>query len=113
MTDSYPSLPLRDAVAMQQRATAGDAEARAYFNGLFAKDDECFTCAEPVGSHITIQTIADPRHKGQAILTPICGTCAALPALEFRRRILKMAKAMWPRAGVWQAHNVPRGRRAA
>jgi hypothetical protein len=95
---------------MQQRATAGDAEARAYFNRLFSQGDDCFICAEPVGGHITIQTIADPRHKGQAILTPICAACAALPALELRRRALVMARAMWPRFGVWKAHNVPRGK---
>ena len=110
---AFLATPLRETVAMQQRAAAGDAEARAYFNGLFTQDDECFTCAGPVGSHITIQTIADPRRKGQAILTPICGACAALPALEMRRRALVMAKAMWPRHGVWKAINVPRSKRSA
>jgi hypothetical protein len=110
---AFLATPLREAVAMQQRAVAGDAEARAYFDGLFTQEDDCFTCGEPVGSHITIQTIADPRHKGQAILTPICGACAALPALELRRRALVMARAMWPRSGVWKAHDVPRRKRSA
>lgn len=110
MTDAYPSLPLRDALALQQRARQGDAEARAYFNGLFAQESECFACAEPVGPHVTVQMLTDPRRKGQAMMLPICSTCAALPTLELRRRLLVMCKAMWPRAGVWKATNIPRGK---
>jgi hypothetical protein len=114
LTDNaYPSLPLREAVALNQRARAGgDAEALAWFNGLFNQESECFTCAGPVGPHVTVQMIADPRHKNQALLVPICGNCAALPAQLLRHRILKMAKAMWPKAGVWKADVIPRRKRA-
>lgn len=111
MTAAYPSLPLREAVALNQRARAGDAEASAFFNGLFNTDSECFPCAGPVGPHVTVQMLADPRHRHQALLVPICGTCAALPGQVLRHRLMKMARAMWPRAGVWKATNVPRGRK--
>ena len=112
-TTTYPSLPLREAVSLNQRARAGDAEALAFFNGLFDQEAECFPCAGPVGPHVTVQMIADPRHKRQAILVPICGTCAALPAQLLRYRLLKMARAMWPRAGVWKADLIPRRKRRA
>ena len=114
MTDTaYPSLPLREAVALNQRARAGHAEAVAFFNDLFSQESECFPCAGPVGPHVTVQMIADPRHRHQALLVPICGTCAALPAQILRHRLLKIAKAMWPRAGLWKADIIPRAKRRA
>lgn len=114
MTDTtYPSLPLREAVALNQRARAGDAEATAFFNRLFDQDAECFPCAGPVGPHVTVQLLADPRRKHTALFLPICGNCAALPAQVLRHRLTKMAKAMWPRVGVWKADIIPRAKRRA
>jgi hypothetical protein len=109
MTDSYPSMPMRDAVALQQRAQAGDAEARAFFDALFQPESECFTCGEPVGDHVLAQIIGDPVDKSAALIVPICGAkCGALPHLYLRHRVTKVAQAMWPRAGWWKATFVPR-----
>jgi hypothetical protein len=106
------ALPLRDALVLQQRANGGDVEARAFFDGLFDQTAECFLCAGPCGTHITIQTLADPRHRGHAILAPLCHICAtAWTALELRRRLLVMCSAVWPRAGRWQATNIPRAKK--
>ena len=95
MTDAYPSLPLRDAVELNQRALAGDAEARAFFDGLFQPEAECFTCADPVGAHVVAQIIGDPIDKSRALIVPICGAkCGALPHLYLRHRVTKIAKAI-------------------
>jgi hypothetical protein len=108
MTDAFPSMGLQDAIAQQQLATSGDPAARAFFDGLFTKDDECFTCAGPVGTHVTVQIIADPRHRGQAIFAPLCDACASRPALELRARCIRMVRAMWPKSRRWDALQVPR-----
>jgi hypothetical protein len=107
MTDAYPSLALRDAVEIQQRAVSGDAEARSWFDALFRPEDECFTCGGELGNHVLAQIIGDPLDKSAALIVPICGArCGALPPLYLRHRVTKVARAMWPKAGFFKATNV-------
>jgi hypothetical protein len=119
VTDSYPSLPLGDAVEMQQRVQAGDDEARAFFDGLFRPEEEwdCFTCGGQLqlGGRVLSQIIGDPLDKSRALIVPICGgaKCGALPHLYLRHRVTKVAKAMWPNAGWWKATFVPRRKGSA
>ena len=113
MTDAYPSLPMRDAVAMQQRSQAGDEAAKAFFDALFLPEDECFTCGDQLGDRVLAQIIGDPVNKSRALIVPICSAkCGALPPLYLRHRVTKVARAMWPKAGWWKASFVPRGKRS-
>jgi hypothetical protein len=112
---TYPAFKLDDALDLRARARAraGEADAQAQFNSLFTPADECFPCGKPVGTRISTQLILDPRHKGMVLFVPICPDCSALPEMYLRHRMVKMAKAMWPKSGVWKAHRAPRPKKRA
>jgi hypothetical protein len=67
------------------KAKAGDAEALAFFSGLFTQEDGCWLCDEPVGAGGSISTFPDPETPGAAIMTPICGGCFGLPQMMRKR----------------------------
>jgi hypothetical protein len=85
---------------MDQRATAGDPEAIAFFTSLWTTDDVCFVCDEPIGDAARTLILPELNDQTKALLAVLCRACASQPRYRQDREVLAILKAMWPQAKV-------------
>jgi hypothetical protein len=88
------------AIWMDQRATAGAADAVKFFADLWQSDDRCFTCDTPLNDAAKTLILPELGDQTKALLAPICRACASQPRYRQDRAVLAILRAMWPRAKV-------------